>query len=149
MSSFIMSMLEEGVEVEVPSDLTAIISILDCEVPYFSSNGYSFSVTSGKGTLGKRWELMIKSANLAGGDSTLFPVGKIELEKLDDKFVNFKIPPRFDAPRFDQESHSEQEVRSVNQNDRDGRIFGSFISQTLNMLQRHKLINLPGELPTG
>ena len=144
MSSFIMSMLEEGVEVEVPSDLTAIISILDCEVPYFSSNGYSFSVTSGKGTLGKRWELMIKSANLANGNSTLFPVGKIELEKLDDKFINFKIPPR-----FDEESHSEQEVRAVNQNDPDGRIFGSFISQTLNMLQRHKLINLPGTLPTG
>ena len=144
MSSFIMSMLEEGVEVEVPSDLTAIISILDREVPYFSSNGYSFSVTSGKGTLGKRWELMIKSANLANGNSTLFPVGKIELEKLDDKFINFKIPPR-----FDEESHSEQEVRAVNQNDPDGRIFGSFISQTLNMLQRHKLISLPGTLPTG
>ena len=142
MSSFIMSMLEEGVEVEVPSDLTAIISILDREVPNFSCNGYSFTVTSGKGTLGKRWELMIKSVNNAKGDTTLFPVGRVELEKLDDHFVRFRIPPR-----FDRESTSVQESPAVNDNDPDGRIFGSFVSQTLNTLQRYKLIDLPGVLP--
>ena len=138
MSSFIMSMLEEGVEVEVPSDLTAIISILDREVPYFSSNGYCFSVTSGKGTLGKRWELMIKSVNLANGDTTPFPVGRVELEKLDDNLVNFRIPPRLD-----------EESPGVNENDPDGRIFGSFVSQSLNMLQRYELIQLPGLLPVS
>ena len=136
MSSFIMSMLEEGVEVEVPSDLTAIISMLDREVPYFSCNGYGFRVTSGKGTLGKRWELMIKSVNYANGDATPFSVGRVELEKLDDNFVRFRIPPRLD-----------QESPSVNENDPDGRIFGSFVSQTLNTLQRYKLIELPGFLP--
>lgn len=138
MSSFIMSMLEEGVEVEVPSDLTAIISILDREVPYFSCNGYGYSVTSGKGTLGKRWELMIKSINHANGDNTLFSVGRVELEKLDDNFVSFKIPPRM-----------VQGDPGVNENDPDGRIFGSFVSQTLNALQRYKLINLPGTLPVS
>ena len=136
MSSFIMSMLEEGVEVEVPSDLTAIISILDREVPYFSCNGYSYSVTSGKGILGQRWELMIKSAHYANGDTTAFSVGRVELEKLNDNMVRFRIPPRFD-----------QESPSVNENDPDGRIFGSFVSQTLNTLQRYKLIELPGFLP--
>ncbi len=138
MSSFIMSMLEEGVEVEVPSDLTAIISILDREVPCFSVNGYGFSVTSGKGTLGKRWELMIKSVNHANGDNTLFPVGRVELEKLDDHFVSFRIPPRLD-----------RESPSVSKHDPDGSIFGSFVSQTLNTLQRYKLIDLPGVLPVA
>ena len=142
MSSFIMSMLEEGVEVEVPSDLTAIITLLDREVPYFSCNGYSYSVTSGKGTLGKRWVLMIKSTNLANGDNELFPVGRVELEKLDDQYVSIKIPPR-----NDEESSSQQEIALVNEYDPDGRIFGSFVSQTLNTLQRYKLINLPGALP--
>ena len=142
MSSFIMSMLEEGVEVEVPSDLTAIISILDREVPNFSCNGYSFTVTSGKGTLGKRWELMIKSFNQANGGNTLFPVGRVELEKIDDQFVRFRIPPR-----FDRESTSVQESPAVSDNDPDGRIFGSFVLQTLNKLQRYKLIDLPGVLP--
>ena len=136
MSSFIMGMLEEGVEVEVPSDLTAIISILDREVPYFSCNGYGYSVTSGKATLGKRWDLMIKSINYAKGDTTLFSVGRVELEKLDNNFVSFRIPPRFD-----------HQSSSVNENDPDGRIFGSFVSQTLNTLQRYNLINLPGVLP--
>ncbi len=142
MSSFIMSMLEEGVEVEVPSDLTAIISLLDREVPYFSCNGYSYSVTSGKGTLGKRWELMIKSLNHAAGDTELFPVGRVELEKLDEQFVSFRIPPR-----FKQDCSSAQEPPPVNENDPDGRIFGSFVSQSLNMLQRCNLIKLPGVLP--
>ncbi|PKB68122.1 MAG: hypothetical protein BZY81_02895 [SAR202 cluster bacterium Io17-Chloro-G4] len=142
MSSFIMSMLEEGVEVEVPSDLTAIISLLDREVPYFSCNGYNYSVTSGKGTVGKRWELMIKSGNHASGDHALFPVGRVELEKLDGQYVSIRIPPRCGA-----ESSSREEVALVNENDPDGRIFGSFVSQTLNTLQRHRLINLPGALP--
>jgi len=136
MSSFIMTMLEEGVEVEVPSDLTAIISMLDREVPYFSCNGYGFRVTSGKGTLGKSWELMIKSVHYANGDTTPFSVGRVELEKLDDNLVRFRIPPRFD-----------QESPSVSENDPDGRIFGSFVSQTLNTLQRYQLIELPGFLP--
>lgn len=138
MSSFIMSMLEEGVEVEVPSDLTAIISILDREVPYFSCNGYGYSVTSGKGTLGKRWELMVKSTNYANQDVPPFSVGRIELEKVNDNFVSFRIPPRFD-----------EESPTVNENDPDGRLFGSFVSQSLNTLQRHKLIELPGVLPVA
>jgi len=144
MSSFIMSMLEEGVEVKVPSDLPGIISMLDREVPYFSYNGYSFSVTSGKGTLGKNWELMIKSVNHASGDTRLFPVGRVELEKLDDHLVRFRIPPR-----FDREYPIAQESTPVHEHDPDGRIFGSFISQTLNTLQRYKLIELPGVLPVA
>ena len=142
MSSFIMSMLEEGVEVEVQSDLTAIISMLDREVPYFSCNGYGYRVTSGKGILGKRWELMIKSVHYANGDTTPFSIGRVELEKLDDSFVRFRIPPR-----CDQESTALREPLPVNEHDPDGRIFGSFVSQTLNTLQRYKLIELPGVLP--
>jgi hypothetical protein len=142
MSSFIMSMLEEGVEVAVPSDLNAIVSMLDREVPHFSCFGHGFTVTSGKGTLGKRWELMIKSVNHAKGDPTLFSLGRVELEKLDDHFVKFRIPPR-----FDKESPSAEESQRVDEYDPDGRIFGSFVSQMLNTLQRYNFIKLPGVLP--
>ncbi|PKB73753.1 MAG: hypothetical protein BZY75_00205 [SAR202 cluster bacterium Io17-Chloro-G7] len=142
MSSFIMSMLEEGVEVAVPTDLNAVVSMLDREIPHFSCFGYGFTVTSGKGTLGKRWELMIKSVNHAKGDPKLFPLGRVELEKLDDHFVKFRIPPR-----IDKESPSAGESQGADEHDPDGRIFGSFVSQTLNMLQRYNLIELPGVLP--
>ena len=79
---------------------------------------------------------MIKSVHYANGDTTPCPVGRVELEKLDDNFVRFRIPPRL-----------EHESTSVNENDPDGRIFGSFVSQTLNTLQRYNLIELPGFLP--
>ena len=138
MSSFTMLMLEEGVEVRIPSDLSKIIGILDHEVPYFSYEAHSYSVAGGKGTLGKRWELLIKSVDRTQKELPPFPVGRIELEKLDDEHVNFKIPPRL-----------EQNLPDYREYDPSGKIFSSFIFQTLNMLQRNKLIQLPGVLPVA
>ena len=137
MSSFTMMMLEEGVEVELPTDLSVIIKILDTEVPHFSCEGHTYTVTAGKGTLGKRWELLIRSINNAHKAPTPLPIGRVELEKVEAGLVQLRIPPRV-----------EQGISTADEFDRDGKIFGSFIFQTLNTLQRHKLLQLPGVLPT-
>ena len=136
MSSFAMVMLEEGVEVELPTDLSAVITILDKEVPYFSCEGYGYSVTAGKAVLGKQWDLMVKSFELDRRDVCPVPLGRIELQKLDNQSVQLRFPPR-----------AEQEIPKAVEGDPDGRIFGSFIYQTLNALQRYKLIELPGVIP--
>ncbi len=137
MSSFTMLMLEEGVEVELETDLTGIIKILDTEVPHFSCEGHGYTVTAGKGTLGKRWELMIKSFNHAHRGPAPTLIGRVEVEKIEAGLVQLRIPPRVEQP-----------VSTDDEFDRDGRIFGSFIFQTLNTLQRHNLLQLPGFLPT-
>ena len=137
MSSFTMVMLEEGVEVELPTDLSGVIAILDREVPYFSCEGHGYAVTAGKATLGKRWDLMVKSVKFTQRELLPAPLGRIELERLDEGAVQLRFPPR-----------TEQEITQAQESDPDGRQFGSFICQTLNALQRHNLIDLPGILPT-
>ena len=137
MSSFTMMMLEEGVEVELPTDLSEIIKILDTEVPHFSCEGHGYTVTAGKGTLGKRWELMIKSFDHAHRAPSPLLIGRVEVEKIEAGLVQLRIPPRV-----------EQDISTADEFDRDGKIFGSFIFQTLNTLQRHNLLQLPGILPT-
>ena len=69
---------------ELPTNLSGIISLLDQEVPKFSCQGHGYRVTSGKGTLGTSWELMVKSVDLSNEEIPLAPVGRIVLEKLDD-----------------------------------------------------------------
>jgi len=138
MSSFAMVMLEEGVEVEVPTDLSAIITILDKEVPYFSCEGHGYSVSAGKAVLGKQWDLMVRSFEFGRRDIGPEPLGRIELKNLDNNFVQVKFPPR-----------AEQEIPIGADGDPEGRIYGSFIYQTLNALQRYELIDLPGVIPTA
>ena len=136
MSSFTMVLLEEGVEVELPTDLSGIIAILDREVPYFNCQGHGYSIIAGKGTLGRRWDLVIKHFDHQNREILPEALGRVELETLDKNHVQLRIPPR-----------AEQESTKCSQDDPDGRFFGSFIYQTLNALQRHSLIDLPGVLP--
>ena len=137
MSSFTMVLLEEGVEVELPTDLSGIIALLDREVPYFTCEGHGYSLSAGKGTLGRRWDLIVKHFDNENGETLPVSLGRVELETLDTNHVQLRIPPR-----------AEQEIPQAAEGDPDGRFFGSFVYQTLNVLQRHKLINLPGVLPT-
>jgi hypothetical protein len=132
-----MALLEDGVDVVIASDLSSIISLLDKEVRSFSCEGHGYSLTPGKGTVGTRWQMMVRTVNLAGNKAAPRPVGRIELEKQEDGSVQFKIPPR-----------AEQKVPEAQETDPDGRLFGSFIYQTINVLKRRQLIDLPGELPT-
>lgn len=137
MSCFTMVLLEEGVEVELPTDLSGIIAILDKEVPYFSCEGHGYSVSAGKGTLGRRWDLVVNHFDHKNREILPPALGRVELETLDTNHVQLRIPPR-----------TEQQTPQSSHGDPDGRFFGSFVFQTLNVLQRHRLINLPGVLPT-
>ena len=137
MSSFAMVLLEEGVDVEFPADLELVIEILDQEIPWFSCDGYGYCLSSAKGILGDRWEVLIKLADPVTREKLPSTVGRIVLEKLDTGMVRLGVPPR-----------SEEEPDESTEFDKNGRFFGSFVSQVLNTCQRYDLIKLPGVLPT-
>ena len=138
MSSFTMPLLEEGVDVELPVDLAGIIEIMDEEVRTFTHEGHGYALAPGKGTLGSRWDFLVKYFD--HNDNEILPssLGRFELHKLDDDHVHLRVPPR-----------EEQETPEMIEDDPEGRFFGSFVYQTLNALQRHKLIDLPAALPTA
>ena len=136
MSSLSTLLLEQGVELEMRADFHEVISVLDQEIPQFACNGYGYMLTGGKGQLGVRWHQMVKLLHQPTDRLIDSPVGHIEIEKLDDGVLRFKIPPR-----------AEMDYPRIGQFDPDGRYFGSFILQILNSFQRHQLINLPGTLP--
>ena len=137
MSSFAMVLLEEGVDVEFPADLEKVIGILDQEIPWFSCDGYGYCLSSAKGTIGDRWEVLIKLANPVTRETLPFTVGRILVERTDSGMMRLRVPPR-----------SEEDLSEASEFDRDGRFFGSFVCQVLNTCQRHELIQLPGVLPT-
>ena len=137
MSSFTMLLLEDGVEVDLPADLSEVLSLLEREVPGFSCEGYSYQLAGvTRAHLGNSWGLLAKLADPATGEVMDVPVGRIELEKVDDRLVKLRVPPR-----------SEEEDPAVSEFDPNGRYFGSLIYQMLNCLHRHQLIDLPGMLP--
>ena len=136
MSSFTQVLLEEGVEVELPARLSDVIAILDEDVPGFSCQGYGYRIAPAKGQIGSRWDLIIRSVNPARSDMAFTPVGRLEVEKLDQDTVLFRIPPLCD-----------QQSEGVANFDTDNRLFGSFVYQVLNSFQRRQLIDLPGPLP--
>ena len=138
MSSFALVLLEDGVEMEIPTDLSGIISFLDREVPKFSFQSHGYSLAPGRAKLGSRWDVVVESIDYDREDLSVTRVGRIVLEKLDAGFVQFRVPPRV-----------EQQHPDFLRCDPDGRVFGSFIFQTLNAMGRHKLIDLPGVLPTA
>ncbi len=123
---------------ELPVDLSGIVGILDEEVRNFTHDGYGYALAPGKGTIGSRWDFLVKYFD--HNDHEILPssLGRIELQKLDKDLVQFRVPPRM-----------EQETPEMIEDDPDGLFFGSFVYQTLNAFQRHKLIDLPGVLPTA
>ncbi|PKB79959.1 MAG: hypothetical protein BZY88_10670 [SAR202 cluster bacterium Io17-Chloro-G9] len=136
MSSFTQVLLEEGVEVELPARLSDVIALLDEDVPGYSCQGYGYRIAPAKGQIGSRWDLIVRSVNHARSDLAFSPVGRLEVERLDQDMVLFRIPPLF-----------EQQSEDVANFDADGKLFGSFVYQVLNSFQRRQLIDLPGPLP--
>ena len=136
MSSFTHVLLKEGVEVELPARLSDVIAMLDEDVPGFSCQGYGYRIAPAKGHIGNRWDLIVRSVNPARSDMAFSPVGRLEVEKIDQDMVLFRIPPLF-----------EQQSEDVAQFDSDSSLFGSFVYQVLNSFQRRQLIDLPGPLP--
>ena len=138
MSSFAMVLLEEGVEMELPTGLSEMVSMLDKVVPEFTCENYGYRLgTVNRAQLNSRWDLSVKLVDLATNEAFEDPVGCVELEKLEDGLVRFTVPPR-----------AEQEFPGMTKFDWNGQFFGSFIYQMLNTLHDRKLIELPGVLPS-
>jgi hypothetical protein len=133
-----MVLLEEGVEMELPASLSEALGILDEVVPTFSCHHYGYQVGSvNRAKLGSNWGLWVKLVDRRNNEILSEPVGCIELEKIDDNRVNFRVPAR-----------AEQDFPGMSKFDHEGELYGSFIYQMLNLLHQRKLIQLPGVLPT-
>lgn len=136
MSSFAMFLLEGGVDVEVAVDFDGIASFLEEETARYSCGEYIYKVRAGKGTLGRRWNLVINAMDPDMEGQPLYPIGRIEVEPAGIGATHINVPPRI-----------EQRVLGEDAVDWDGRLFGAFVSQFLNSLQSRELIELPGVLP--
>ena len=137
MSSFSMVLVEEGVEMELPTSLSDALGLLDQVVPTFSCQHYGYRLgTVNRAQLGNNWGLWVKLVDLQTNEVLEEPVGCVVLEKIDDYKVCFKVPPR-----------AEQDFPGMTRFDWEGKLYGSFIFQMLNTLYEKKLIELPGVLP--
>ncbi|NQW23883.1 MAG: hypothetical protein HQ475_10610 [SAR202 cluster bacterium] len=136
MSSFAMFLLEGGVDVEVAVDFDGIARFLEEETARYSCGEYIYKVRAGKGTLGRRWNLVINAMDPDMEGQPLYPIGRVEVEPVGIGVTHINVPPRI-----------EQRVLGEDAVDWDGRLFGAFVSQLLNSLQSRELIELPGVLP--
>ena len=137
MSSFSMVLLEEGVEMEIPTSLSNALGLLDQVVPTFNCEEYGYQVGSvNRAKLGSSWSLWVKLVDLQTRQVLEDPVGCVDLEKIDEGKVNFRVPPR-----------AEQDFPGMAKFDWNGQYYGSFIYQMLNTLHERELIKLPGLLP--
>ena len=137
MTSFAMFLLEGGVDVAVAVDFAGITSLLEEETARYSCGEYIYKVSAGKGTLGRRWDLVVNAMDPNMEGQPLFPLGRLEIEPIGVGEVNLRVPPRI-----------EQRVLGEDAADWDGKLFGSYVSQLLNSLHARKLIELPCALPT-
>ena len=136
MSSFSMVLLEGGVDVEVAVDFAEVTSILDQEVPRYSCGEFGFTVTPGRGEIGRQWIFMVSAFPLGRPKQPLTSLGRMEVEVTKGGNVGISIPPRI-----------EQTVLGEDAADWDGKLFGAFVFQLLNSLYDRNLIDLPGILP--
>ena len=134
--SFGNVLLEEGVEVELKTGLQEVMAILDQEVPDFTHNGYGYQVSSMKGVVGSRMQILIKPWDRDSGVELAPAVGYIDVYAVEGGSVNFRIPPR--------DEWGDEEAVAF---DEDGKFFSSFISQILNAFQDKGLLRLPGQIP--
>ena len=84
------------------------------------------------------WKLLVRPRDLSS--TSLFgpSVGLIEIERLENGGISFKIPPR------DEWANSKTKAF-----DEEGTFYASFIFQVLNALQSKGFVELPGPLPVS
>ena len=136
MSLFTSMLWDEGVEVEVPGSVSGLLKVLDQEVSQFQCEGYRFHLTPAKGSIGNNWNLIIRSFDESGDRGNDVQLGMLVVERGESGAVVFRIPPAVEQLNWLPPDWQPQE-----------RLFGSFVSQVLNSLQRRQLIELPGPLP--
>jgi hypothetical protein len=134
--SFAHFILEEGVEMEMQSEIGDVIVALDTDVPVFSYEDYEFHVRPKGGVVGSNWKLDVKAVEHRRGEQPWTSVGFIEVNKMSEGGTLLRIPPWNEWC----ESHSKLFAK-------EGDLFASFIFQLLNAFQARGLINLPAQLP--
>ena len=138
MSTFSMVLVEEGVEADLPINLSNMLGLLDQIVPSIDHNNFGYQLASvSRANLRSRWELNVKLVDLRNNKVYEEPVGCIEVQKTGDDTVNFRVPPR-----------AEQDFPGMAKLDFDGVYYGSFCCQMINSLYDRGLMQLPGRLPT-
>lgn len=138
MSTFSMVLVEEGVEADLPIDLSKMLGLLDQVVPRIEHKNFGYQLASvSRARLGSRWELNVKLVDRRSNRVYEEPVGCIEVQKTGRDTVNFRVPPR-----------AEQNYPGMAKLDFDGVYYGSFCCQMINALYDRGLMQLPGRLPT-
>ncbi len=138
MTAFSMVLLEEGIEADLPINLSNMLGLLERVVPGFQHQNFGYQLASvSRARLGSRWELNVKLVDLRNNRVYEEPVGCVEVQKTGSDTVNFRIPPR-----------AEQDYPGMAELDWDGAYFGSFCYQMLNSLYDRGLMKLPGRLPS-
>ena len=138
MSTFALVLVEEGIEADLPINLSNMLGFLDQMVPRIEHNNFGYQLASvTRATLGNRWQLNVKLVDLRNDRVHEEPVGCIEVQKTGNDTVNFRVPPR-----------SEQNYPGMAKLDFDGVYYGSFCCQMINALYDRGLMHLPGRLPT-
>ncbi len=138
MSTFSMVLLEEGVEADLPINLSDMLGLLDQVVPRIEHNNFGYQLASvSRARLGSQWELNVKLVDRSNGRVYEEPVGCVSIQKTGADSVNFRVPPR-----------AEQDFPGMAQLDWDGAYYGSFCYQMINALYDRGLMQLPGRLPT-
>lgn len=130
-------LIDEGVEVELPMDLSKAVDMLDKEVRNFAYDGYIYKLGGYAGTMHSQWKMSVQATDKATNWELPSPIGYVHVGKDENTSTTLlKIPPRLEWHR-DRQDLSDLEAK----------LFTSFIFQLLNMLQDKKLIDLPGKLP--
>ena len=138
MTAFSMVLVEEGIEADLPINLSNMLGLLDQVVPNIEHNNFGYQLASvSRASLRSRWELNVKLVDLRTNKVYEEPVGCLEVQKTSNDTVNFRIPPR-----------AEQDYPGMARLDYDGAYYGSFCCQMLNSLHDRGLMKLPGRLPT-
>ena len=136
--SFAHFILEEGVELEMESEIGDVIVALDIDVPVFSYQDYEFHVRPKGGVVGSNWRLDVKAAEDRRGESPWTSVGFIEVDKMSEGGTRLRVPP------WNEWCESQSKLYG-----KEGDLFASFIFQLLNAFKARGLVNLPAHLPTS
>lgn len=130
------SIVEDGVELEIPVALTDVLDFIDRDMPYFKCGDYGYNVTSGRGVIKSEWKVLVKPRILSTAAIVDLPLGYMVMEKVGDNTTILKIPPV---------GHDKELSGATNDNQ--AKLFVSFVLQTLNALKTRGYIELPGLLP--
>ena len=129
-------LVEQGLEVDVESEIYDLVDFIDDCVSKFEYGEYGFSVSSGRGVIGSEWKLLVRPKLLADPSLKPDPIGFILVQKVDAYTTRLLVPPHRDIQR----EHGEW-------SDLDGKLFLNLICQMLNGLQERNYVELPGLIP--